>query len=85
MYTVITLFLLLLSSCLSPLIDGTPTTQINKVLSHPTLPIIITAHEDKYICFFDSKSGMHLRGGGGREKERGRSHVVMYGAGGRGG
>lgn len=80
MYTVITLFLLLLlSSCLSPLIDGTPTTQVNKVLSHPTLPIIITAHEDKYICFFDSKSGMHLRG------ERGRSHVDMYGAGGRGG
>ncbi|XP_019858799.1 PREDICTED: striatin-3-like isoform X2 [Amphimedon queenslandica] len=37
--------------------NGTPTTQINKVLSHPTLPIVITAHEDKYICFFDSKSG----------------------------
>ena len=51
-------------------LDGTPTTQVNKVLSHPTLPVIITAHEDKYICFFDSKSGMHLRGGGGREKER---------------
>uniref|UniRef100_A0A1X7V5I9 Uncharacterized protein n=1 Tax=Amphimedon queenslandica TaxID=400682 RepID=A0A1X7V5I9_AMPQE len=39
------------------LLYGTPTTQINKVLSHPTLPIVITAHEDKYICFFDSKSG----------------------------
>lgn len=38
-------------------VDGTPNTQINKLVSHPTLPIILTAHEDKYIRFFDSKSG----------------------------
>ena len=37
--------------------DGTSSTQINKLVCHPTLPVIITAHEDKYIRFFDSKSG----------------------------
>jgi striatin 1/3/4 len=37
--------------------DGTCGTQINKVICHPTLPMIVTAHENKYICFFDSKSG----------------------------
>lgn len=37
--------------------DGTPGTQINQVVSHPTLPIIVTAHEDKYIRVFDSNTG----------------------------
>ncbi|XP_022111054.1 striatin-3-like [Acanthaster planci] len=32
-------------------------TQINKVASHPTLPITITAHEDRHIRFFDNNSG----------------------------
>lgn len=35
---------------------GTPC-QINKVLSHPTLPITITAEEDRHIKFFDNNSG----------------------------
>ena len=39
-------------------LDGTNHTQINKVIAHPTLPLIVTAHEDKYIRFFDSKSGV---------------------------
>ncbi|KAJ8291154.1 hypothetical protein GJAV_G00022000 [Gymnothorax javanicus] len=30
---------------------------INRVVSHPTLPITITAHEDRHIKFFDNKSG----------------------------
>uniref|UniRef100_A0A674A6H8 Striatin-3 n=1 Tax=Salmo trutta TaxID=8032 RepID=A0A674A6H8_SALTR len=30
---------------------------INKVVSHPTLPVTITAHEDRDIKFFDNKSG----------------------------
>ena len=30
-------------------------TQINNVVLHPTLPIIITSYEAKYIQFFDSK------------------------------
>uniref|UniRef100_A0A8C7YUJ2 Striatin-3 n=1 Tax=Oryzias sinensis TaxID=183150 RepID=A0A8C7YUJ2_9TELE len=30
---------------------------INKVVSHPTLPITITAHEDRHIKFFDNKTG----------------------------
>uniref|UniRef100_A0A8C5EJZ5 Striatin n=1 Tax=Gouania willdenowi TaxID=441366 RepID=A0A8C5EJZ5_GOUWI len=31
--------------------------QINKVLSHPTLPITITAQEDRHIKFYDNNSG----------------------------
>ncbi|XP_023234216.1 striatin-3-like isoform X2 [Centruroides sculpturatus] len=31
--------------------------QINKVITHPTLPITITAHEDRHICFFDNNTG----------------------------
>lgn len=30
---------------------------INQVVSHPTLPITVTAHEDRHIKFFDNKSG----------------------------
>ncbi|KAL1930162.1 hypothetical protein VTP01DRAFT_1316 [Rhizomucor pusillus] len=37
--------------------DGTPATQINKLVAHPTMPLIITGHEDRYIKFFDLKSG----------------------------
>uniref|UniRef100_A0AAY4EGZ0 Striatin n=1 Tax=Denticeps clupeoides TaxID=299321 RepID=A0AAY4EGZ0_9TELE len=32
--------------------------QINKVLSHPTLPITITAQEDRHIKFFDNNTGL---------------------------
>ena len=42
-------------------LDGTCNTQINKVVCHPTLPLIVTGHEDKYIRFFDSKSGNVIR------------------------
>ncbi|XP_077426147.1 striatin-like isoform X2 [Vanacampus margaritifer] len=31
--------------------------QINKVLSHPTLPVSITAQEDRHIRFFDNNTG----------------------------
>ena len=37
--------------------DGTPNTQINKVVCHPTLPIVVTGHEDKYIRFYDANTG----------------------------
>uniref|UniRef100_A0A672N7R2 Uncharacterized protein n=1 Tax=Sinocyclocheilus grahami TaxID=75366 RepID=A0A672N7R2_SINGR len=33
------------------------TSQINKVLSHPTLPITITAQEDRHIRFYDNNTG----------------------------
>uniref|UniRef100_A0A3B3ZDW7 Striatin n=1 Tax=Periophthalmus magnuspinnatus TaxID=409849 RepID=A0A3B3ZDW7_9GOBI len=36
--------------------SGTPS-HINKVLSHPTLPITITAQEDRHIKFYDNNSG----------------------------
>ena len=31
--------------------------QINKVISHPTLPVTITANEDRHIRFFDNNTG----------------------------
>ncbi|KAF9175290.1 hypothetical protein BGX21_011409 [Mortierella sp. AD011] len=37
--------------------DGTSATQINKVVCHPTMPIVISGHEDRYIRFFDINSG----------------------------
>ncbi|KAF9355083.1 hypothetical protein BGX34_010655 [Mortierella sp. NVP85] len=37
--------------------DGTPATQINKVVCHPTLPVVVSGHEDRYIRFFDINSG----------------------------
>ncbi|KAF9109744.1 hypothetical protein BGX27_007256 [Mortierella sp. AM989] len=36
---------------------GTPATQINKIVCHPTMPIVISGHEDRYIRFFDINSG----------------------------
>ncbi|XP_052594431.1 striatin-3 isoform X4 [Peromyscus californicus insignis] len=30
---------------------------INRIVSHPTLPVTITAHEDRHIKFFDNKTG----------------------------
>ncbi|XP_032877699.1 striatin isoform X2 [Amblyraja radiata] len=41
-------------------IDASSTCQINKVISHPTLPVTITAHEDRYIKFFDNNTGKIL-------------------------
>ncbi|KAG0280437.1 hypothetical protein BGZ96_001565 [Linnemannia gamsii] len=38
--------------------DGTTGTQINKVICHPTLPVVVSGHEDRYIRFFDLKSGV---------------------------
>ncbi|KAJ3052367.1 Striatin-3 [Rhizophlyctis rosea] len=37
--------------------DGTTATQINRVVCHPTLPLIITAHEDRFIRLFDVNTG----------------------------
>lgn len=38
--------------------DGTEATQINKVITHPTLPVLMTAHENNYIQFYDINSGL---------------------------
>uniref|UniRef100_A0A8C8XQF2 Striatin n=1 Tax=Panthera leo TaxID=9689 RepID=A0A8C8XQF2_PANLE len=35
----------------------TSSCQINRVISHPTLPISITAHEDRHIKFYDNNTG----------------------------
>ncbi|KAG5341049.1 hypothetical protein C0989_011908 [Termitomyces sp. Mn162] len=37
--------------------NGTPATQINRIASHPTLSLLVTAHEDKYIRIFDITTG----------------------------
>ncbi|KAF9575208.1 hypothetical protein BGW38_008243, partial [Lunasporangiospora selenospora] len=37
--------------------DNTSATQINKVVCHPTLPLVISGHEDRFIRFFDIQSG----------------------------
>jgi striatin 1/3/4 len=31
--------------------------RINRIISHPSQPIIITAHDDRKIRYFDSNSG----------------------------
>jgi striatin 1/3/4 len=38
--------------------DGTPATQVNRVVSHPTMSFLVTAHEDKFIRIFDILTGM---------------------------
>lgn len=37
-----------------------PTKYINRIISHPTMPIIITAHEDRWIRFYDVNDGTLL-------------------------
>ena len=35
--------------------------QVNRVVSHPTLPVTITAHEDRHIRFFDNNTGAYFK------------------------
>lgn len=42
---------------LNPTLDGTPATQINCIVSHPTMSLLVTAHEDKFIRIFDVTTG----------------------------
>ncbi|KAK0240494.1 WD40-repeat-containing domain protein [Armillaria nabsnona] len=37
--------------------DGTPATQVNRIASHPTMSLLVTAHEDKYFRIFDITTG----------------------------
>ncbi|KAF9228778.1 WD40 repeat-like protein [Gyrodon lividus] len=37
--------------------DGTPATQVNQIVSHPTMSFLVTAHEDKFIRIFDINTG----------------------------
>lgn len=43
-------------------VEGINTRQINKIVCHPTLPLTITAHEDRHIRFWDNHTGkmVHL-------------------------
>lgn len=38
--------------------DGTPATQVNCITSHPTMSLLVTAHEDKFVRIFDLTTGM---------------------------
>ena len=44
--------------CLSILSDGTPATQINWIVLHPTMLLLVTAHEGKLIRILDILTGM---------------------------
>ncbi|XP_063773972.1 striatin isoform X3 [Pseudophryne corroboree] len=46
---------LTLESCIDTAVHSS--CQINRVISHPTLPISITAHEDRHIKFYDNNTG----------------------------
>ncbi|KAK4511366.1 uncharacterized protein ATC70_012581 [Mucor velutinosus] len=37
--------------------DNTFATQINRIISHPTMSLIVSGHEDRHIRFYDLKSG----------------------------
>lgn len=37
--------------------DGGSTSQINKLVSHPTMPLLVSGHEDRYIRIFDVSTG----------------------------
>jgi len=37
--------------------DGSPAMQVNSMVSHPTMPMLVTAHEDKHIRIFDITTG----------------------------
>lgn len=37
--------------------DDVPPSQANSIVSHPTMPLLITAHEDKHIRIFDIVTG----------------------------
>lgn len=49
------------SFLLMPRLHAEAPCKINKVLSHPTLPITITAQEDRHIQFFDNNTGTPRR------------------------
>lgn len=36
---------------------GEEGSQVNAILSHPTLPLVVTGHEDGHLRFYDSKTG----------------------------
>ena len=38
-------------------VDSTNNTQINTVLAHQSIPVIVTGHEDRYIRFFSYNQG----------------------------
>ncbi|XP_052058103.1 striatin-3-like isoform X2 [Mytilus californianus] len=38
-------------------IDANNSNQINRIITHPTRPVTITAHEDRHIRFFDNNTG----------------------------
>lgn len=41
-------------------VDVAASMQINRVISHPTLPVAITAHDDRSIKFTDNNAGQFV-------------------------
>lgn len=46
--------------CVIVFVEDGGNNQINCVVNHPTLPVTITAHEDRNIRFFDNTTGKPL-------------------------
>jgi striatin 1/3/4 len=40
-----------------PFQDGTAVGAVSRVVTHPTLPLSITGHDDRHIRFFDNRTG----------------------------
>ncbi|OZJ02569.1 hypothetical protein BZG36_04192 [Bifiguratus adelaidae] len=47
----------IITSFTAPDTDGTQSTQINALISHPTLPLFMTGHEDRQIRFYNLDTG----------------------------
>lgn len=41
-------------------LDNTFATQINRVVVHPTMPMVVSGHEDRHIKFYDLNTGIHI-------------------------
>jgi striatin 1/3/4 len=39
-------------------IDNTRATQVNRIVTHATMPLLISGHEDRHIKVFDTRTGM---------------------------
>lgn len=63
---------------LSSTLDNSCLTQINKIISHPTLPLLITGHENKLIKFYDTNSGMCEAVGRFSDALKSNTHISFY-------
>lgn len=56
-YRIVFCWLTCIVVCVIVFVEDGGNNQINCVVNHPTLPVTITAHEDRNIRFFDNTTG----------------------------